>query len=517
MEIYYIRLAKALFLTLDSYMEINLSTHPDKRSDMLKLSDSFTVPQIFFNEEHIGGADELIALLEKWDGDGDGDGNGGGKSAKERYEMEVESAQDPTDERLQPSTKDAVVEVPAPPRSEEDQIQLPNSSGDLVSYLEMMQRLLMSMKTKTNHLAYRGKLYKNSITGQNLVLHLMAEFNLMKEEALNFGVYLNQRKLIYHVTNDHDFADRKDLYFRLQPHQNPNILNSYRVWTDRVDPNPLAVVSRLGKHLENIFDRALQKDDGNINLHSASKDPKYEEFEEEVCELQKISMAKMDKNYLTAFAINVYNLMIKYAQVKVGVPSTNLQRAAFFNKVKMNLGGDIFSFQELENGILRANALPPYALRKVFSPTDERLRLAVDKVDPRIHFGLNCGARSCPPVKKFSANDLNEELRIAALAFCEQDDNVMINESSNTLTCNTIFKWYIEDFAPSISELPVALLQFLKGSKKLSLEKMIEKGPIKVEFFRYDWGSNITSSKKFSNSNLVADQYSLNAIFCRSK
>mmetsp|Transcript_14737 Transcript_14737/g.22332 ORF Transcript_14737/g.22332 Transcript_14737/m.22332 type:complete len:534 (-) Transcript_14737:59-1660(-) len=501
------------------YLEINLSSHPDKRSSLLNLSDSLTVPQIFFNEKHIGGADELIDLLEKWDSEAEVHEHG---TPSQRYEREVGAMPDPTDQRLQPSTNDPVKEVVAPPRSEGDKIQLPESSGGkLLTYLEMTQRLLSSMKT--TNLTYHGKLYRNSITGQNMVLYLMAEFNLTKEEAVKFGLYLSQRKLLTHVTGDHDFTDRSDLYYRLQPHQNHDILNSYRVWTDRVDPNSLAVVSRLSKKMQGIFDRAaLHQTDGNVNLHSASLDAEYEQFEEEVCELQKISIEDMEKNYLTAYAINVYNLMIKYAQVKVGVPTTNTQRLAFFNNVTMDLGGEFFSFQELENGILRANAVPPYALRKVFSPTDKRLRLAlkVDKVDPRIHFGLNCGARSCPPVKKFTASDLNEELRIVALAFCEQDDNVMIKESSNTVVCNTIFKWYMDDFAPSTSQLPVALLAFLKGAKKQSLQNMIDKSnnkgssSIKVEFFKYDWSSNVTESKKFSKSNLSANQYTLKSILC---
>ena len=29
--------------------------------------------------------------------------------------------------------------------------------------------------------------------------------------------------------------------------------------------------------------------------------------------------------------------------------------------------------------------------------------IAVLQVDPRIHFALNCGAKSCPPIKTFSS------------------------------------------------------------------------------------------------------------------
>ncbi|EKX44736.1 hypothetical protein GUITHDRAFT_139655 [Guillardia theta CCMP2712] len=47
------------------YHDISLSDYPEKRTDMLSLADRLTVPQIFVNTVHIGGASELIELLEK--------------------------------------------------------------------------------------------------------------------------------------------------------------------------------------------------------------------------------------------------------------------------------------------------------------------------------------------------------------------------------------------------------------------------------------------------------------------
>lgn len=471
------------------FLEINLSSHPDKRSDLLSLSDSLTLPQIFFNEMHIGGSEELLSLIEQWDNEASTKG-----SPSKRFEKEVKELQDPTDPRLQPSTKDPVKEPTAPPRSEEDNIEIPNVDKP-VSVLNITKRFLSTMPIR--NLTSSGKTYKNSITGHDFLNYLMKEFNLMKEEGLQFGKYLHERKLVTHVTNNsYGFSATNDQYYRLQQHQTPIILNSYRIWTDRVDPQPLAILSRTSKVLQQVLDRSTEKD-GNVNLLLASQDPDYEAFEEEICELQGVSMDEMDLNTKTAFVINLYNLMIKYAQVKVGIPSTNLKRIAFFTKVKVNIGGEIFSFHDLENGILRANALPPYALKKVFSSDDKRLRLIVNKVDPRIHFGLNCGARSCPPVKKFSATDLHEELRIVALAFCEQD--VTLDEKSNTLHCSTIFKWYSKDFAPSTYKLPQAILHFLnpKGEKREILERMMKKGSVKVKFMAYDWGSNVSHSKEF--------------------
>ena len=44
---------------------------------------------------------------------------------------------------------------------------------------------------------------------------------------------------------------------------------------------------------------------------------------------------------------------------------------------------------------------------KPFGKSDPRLKLALDAAEPRIHFALNCGAKSCPPIKTFSADEVS--------------------------------------------------------------------------------------------------------------
>ena len=66
---------------------------------MLSLSNLLTVPQIFINNQHIGGADDTLNLLKGWDDD---DSNG--MSPLEIYEKLVANHADPTDPRLRPTT-----------------------------------------------------------------------------------------------------------------------------------------------------------------------------------------------------------------------------------------------------------------------------------------------------------------------------------------------------------------------------------------------------------------------------
>ena len=67
-----------------------------------------------------------------------------------------------------------------------------------------------------------------------------------------------------------------------------------------------------------------------------------------------------------------------------------------------------------------------------------------DAVDPRIHFGLNCGAKSCPPVKNYSLKSWDEELEAAAHAFLAE--NVGVDKIKNEVKLSMILHWYSIDF-----------------------------------------------------------------------
>eukprot|EP01044_Picomonas_judraskeda_P015836 COSAG03_NODE_2720_length_2498_cov_2.215090_2_plen_154_part_01 len=68
------------------FTEVSLSDYPEKRGAMLQLADKLSVPQIFFNETHLGGAAELAALEERGE-------------LQALYE-EMAAAPEPTDARL---------------------------------------------------------------------------------------------------------------------------------------------------------------------------------------------------------------------------------------------------------------------------------------------------------------------------------------------------------------------------------------------------------------------------------
>ena len=172
------------------------------------------------------------------------------------------------------------------------------------------------------------------------------------------------------------------------------------------------------------------------------------------------------------------------------------------------MGQEVFSFQDWEHGFLRGNRKAPYSMKAQFGRKDPRLALAqsIGEPDCRIHFALNCGAKSCPPMRTFTADGLDEELRIVSQAFCEDPDNCEINVKKRTIYLNKILNWYRVDFCVSEKELPTKILEYLRGEKRATLQQLLDEDkPISVAYKKYDWSSNASDFVPFDSAILRAD------------
>ena len=100
------------------------------------------------------------------------------------------------------------------------------------------------------------------------------------------------------------------MYYRLQVFSQPLILNTFRIWTDRVDPDPLSILERLKKLMGKI-ESDCTNEDGLLDYIEATKHKNFDIFEEGVCEFQGVLLGDMSDNEKLAFGLNLYNLMIK--------------------------------------------------------------------------------------------------------------------------------------------------------------------------------------------------------------
>ena len=102
-----------------------------------------------------------------------------------------------------------------------------------------------------------------------------------------------------------------------------------------------------------------------------------------------------------------------------------------------------------------------------------------------------------PPFHQtFTSEAVQEELRVVALAFCELDENVLIDVARRTLTVSKIFRWYASDFGASNVDVAARVGSWLRGEKKDALEELLKGGRFKILSHRYDWTSNALPTAK---------------------
>src|SRR5687767_3879535 len=109
-----------------------------------------------------------------------------------------------------------------------------------------------------------------------------------------------------------------------------------------------------------------------------------------------------------AFWINTYNERLRGFLADRPRSGHLFRHRSLFRRESFEIGELDYTLDAIEHGLLRGNARPPYSPRRLLRPGDPRLAAAPSKLDPRIHFALNCGARSCPPVRRYTDERLDE-------------------------------------------------------------------------------------------------------------
>ncbi|XP_059198230.1 uncharacterized protein zgc:152951 isoform X2 [Centropristis striata] len=240
-----------------------------------------------------------------------------------------------------------------------------------------------------------------------------------------------------------------------------------------------------------LFSEHLSADGKSVDYKGMSVNPAFERYCELALQLQRVELLSLSREEKLAFFINIYNALVIHGYLRLGAPTNMWQRYRFFNYVSYLIGGEVFTLQDIENGVLRGNRKGVAQLLRPFSKTDPRLQVALPDAEPLIHFALNCGAKGCPPIKTYSPQDIDSQLRTAAEAFLENDDACMVDSGKREVRLSQIFKWYKADFGGTDEKLLKWVLEHMGDSpKKSSLQGVLSAGKTKVSFLPYDWSTN---------------------------
>lgn len=169
------------------------------------------------------------------------------------------------------------------------------------------------------------------------------------------------------------------------------------------------------------------------------------ETEKMLRELDPVLLEKalQDPGPSLAFWLNIYNGFTQMALQRN--PALYKRRGKFFRLKQFILAGQRISLDQIEHGIIRSSSIKwglGY-LRNPFPGKFEK-KFRLNKTDPRIHFALNCGAKSCPPIAYYQADQLDRQLEIATRNYLKSE--VKNDSVTNRVMLPVLFSWFRGDF-----------------------------------------------------------------------
>lgn len=222
----------------------------------------------------------------------------------------------------------------------------------------------------------------------------------------------------------------------------------------KVEPTPKVEKAPTGVS-HDIWDQLLRK------YVSASGKVNYKGLKGEKGQLEayikllseNVATSSWSRNERLAYWINVYNAHT----VKLILDNYPLKSITDLGKpwdiAFVKLGTKTYTLNQVENEIIR--------------PTFK---------EPRIHFAVNCAAKSCPPLlnQAFTPEKLNSQLQKQTRAFINSSSNSI---SADKIELSKIFDWYGKDFGD--------LSAFIQKYTQVEIAENVE-----ISFQEYDWALN---------------------------
>lgn len=453
--------AKALLTSKGiAFHDVNLDSYPQRRPEAIAMSGGRkTVPQIFFGARHIGGNSELQALNEEGKLD----------TAVAALEHEVD---DPSKRPATPAEYTAVHGTEEEEDGAEETKLSPEDEArekKRVKTEAFVAQLRKGLEIKDRR--YKLRTYHTCFVASEAVDFLVETQKLSRIEAVGKLAPICKRGIIHHVTNDHAFKDEY-LFFRFQEDERTTVLNITRKFEGKPRPAP-AVADDVRRQILELYNEFLSTDGNAVDYDGIATSELFKRYVTTTTELQGVDLSELTHNERLAFFINVYNALVIHGNVVLGKPKTMWRRMAFFSNVAYNIGGHKFSLNDIEQGILRRNRKGPASVFRNFGKNDPRKAFMLETRDPRIHFALVCGAKSCPPIKLYQPSDVQDTLTLATEAFVEDDSNYLIDEAAQTVTLSKIFGWYRSDFGPGSQDVLYWSLSYLPSAKRKLLQRML--------------------------------------------
>jgi hypothetical protein len=206
--------------------------------------------------------------------------------------------------------------------------------------------------------------------------------------------------------------------------------------------------------------------DSLLKLYVSGGKVDYAGFKKERAQLDEFLtfVAKASSSQKLSFWINAYNATVIAALLDNGLPKQVTDVKGFFDTKKYTFAGKSMTLNDLEN------------------------KIRAEYKDARIHFALNCGARSCPPLlaKAFRESTLDKTLTDLTSKFLN-GSGVKVDEAKKEIAVTKLMEWYGQDFKDNEGSVENYLKKWVTESTK---KAAIDAGGYKITFQFYDWSIN---------------------------
>lgn len=185
------------------------------------------------------------------------------------------------------------------------------------------------------------------------------------------------------------------------------------------------------------------------------------------------------------YGYNAYVLFSIISKWPVGrvidlkAPIEPVEGFGFFYRNRFIFGGRSYSLLSVENDMIRARYK-----------------------DPRIHFVLNCGSESCPPLRPELpvGEELESLLQKAAAEFVNDPENVAIDDENGLIALSAIFDMYEVDFLNDLKAraipAPRGVIDYIAYVADDALRRKLESAAdYDVCFDRFDWNVNAVAAR----------------------
>lgn len=179
------------------------------------------------------------------------------------------------------------------------------------------------------------------------------------------------------------------------------------------------------------------------------------------------------------FWINIYNAYFQILSLR-----EKKGKGEIFKVKAICIAQTKFSLDDIEHGILRKyrwklsmGYLPQFCPLKIIR------QLSVSNIDFRIHFSLNCGAKSCPPIAYYEYAHIDEQLDLATLAFLNTETEIDLTKK--VVKVPKLMWWFKGDFGG-------------KEGINTILKKYVKKelpDNYSIQYQDYDWTEQLKNYK----------------------